>query len=200
MDYERQQNANLLSFYTDDEMEKKRNILLRLIEETSKENVIWALLCFCAIYFRGVVDEYHDYDVLIEHDSVNKFIEIFKTMGGKIEFGQNGKEAFFNSKVFGFGEIDGVEFDLISGFTVTTYGTSYCYELKKEEIEYIKGIPICPAEANFILYGMMIPWQPKRRFKYEIVKEYLLKNGVCYPEILKAQNLPKFIRDDISKL
>ena len=71
----------------------------------------------------------------------------------------------------------------------------------KEQEEYIKGIiPVCPIESSMILYGMMIEWQAKRRFKYELAKGFLRYNGVRYPDIFKEKKLPKFIQEDIAKL
>lgn len=201
-DYERQATANLLAFYTNNELEKKKNVLIRLIEEMNKEGVVFALSCSGAYFFRGIIDDFHDYDVVVEKESVGKFIDIFThALGGQLTFGQNGKEDFFDSKVFCFGTLDGVEFDVICEFTVTTYNTRYCYSLKKEDVEFINNIPVCPVESSLILYGMMIQWQARRRFKYEAALEYLSEIGVTRPEILNTEQcLPKFIRDDIKSL
>lgn len=202
MDYERQQSANLLSFYTDEDMKHKSDILLRLVKAMKDEGVTWALSCSSSYFFRGILDEFDDYDIVVESNSVKKFMEVFEKIGGKAEIGKkNGKESFFSSKFFAYGTIEGVEFDIMSGFTVTTYSMEYCYELEKEQIEYIKGIiPVCPIESSMMLYGMMIEWQAKRRFKYELAKGFLRYNGVRYPDIFKEKKLPKFIQEDIAKL
>lgn len=199
MDYERQQSANLLSFYTDEDMKHKKEILLRLVKAMKEENVTWALSCSSSYFFRGILDEFDDYDIVVEKRSVEKFTKVFEKIGGKIEIGKkNGKESFFSSKFFAYGTIEGVEFDIMRGFTVTTYSMEYCYELKAQEIEFIRGdIPVCPIESCMLLYGMMIQWQAKRRFKYELAKGYLAYNGVHYPDIFQEKNLPKFIQEDI---
>lgn len=198
---ENQQTANLLSFYTDSEMAHRKDVLLKLTAEMKKNEVKWALTCSCAFFFRGMVDEFHDYDVIVEKESINKFIEIFKAMGGQLNEGQDGKEKFFDSKIFLSGELQGIEFDVISSFTVTTYGKRYCYELQTEHIEYIKEvIPVSPVESCMLLYGMMIEWQPIRRLKYELAKDYLRTYGIKYPEILNVENMPPFIKNDIQML
>lgn len=50
MDYERQQSANLLSFYTDEDMKHKKEILLRLVKAMKEENVTWAYLVLLLIF------------------------------------------------------------------------------------------------------------------------------------------------------
>ncbi len=182
------QAANLLSFYTENEMARKKDVLLRLIERMAEEaKVIWALICSSSFYFRGLVDEFHDFDIMVGEESIEEFIRIFVKMGGILQEGNdNGKGEFFRSKFFRTGKLDGVDIDIISGFTVTTYDTKYCYELRKEHIEYVKGIiPLSPIEADLILYGMMIQWQPRRMHKFDLAMEYLQKTGVRHIEILR---------------
>lgn len=202
IDFERQATANLLAFYTNDELSRKKNVILWLIETMSRNNVTFALTGSSAHFFLGMGDDFNDYDVVVERESVDKFIDIFvNELGGKIITGPNGKESFFDSRVFYAGELHGVEIDILSGFTVTTYNTRYTYDLKADEVEMVNGhIPVCPVESSLLLYGMMIQWQARRRYKYDMALQYLRQNGVNYPEILKAQNLPKFIREDIKSL
>lgn len=201
MDYERQQIANLLHFYNDQEMKHRKEVLFRIIKEMEAAKVNWALTCSAAFFFKGLVDEYHDYDFVVEEASAEKFIKTFQKLGGTLTFSQNGKEKFFDSEYYAYGELEGVDVDIVSPFSVTTFGTRYCYHLKKDEIEYVREIPVAPMEANMLLYGMMTGWQPKRRWKYEVAKEYLSKNGVQYPELLElSDDMPKFIREDVQEL
>ena len=202
IDYEKQAIANLLAFYTNAKLAKKRDVLLRILKETSKRGIVFALSCSGAYFFRGLIDDFHDYDIIVEKSSINQFIEIFINLGGTLEYGQKKEnEKIFASKFFCSGQLDGVEFDIISEFTITTFNTRYTYDFKSYEVELINGlIPVCPIESNLILYGMMIQWQPRRRYKYEIALNFLKQNGVMYPEILKATDLPKFIKNDIESL
>ena len=202
IDFERQATANLLAFYTNIELSKKKNAIVRLIEAMSRNNVVFALTGSSAHFFLGMGDDFNDYDVVIEKESVDKFIDVFvNELGGRIIHEKNGKESFFDSRVFHAGELDGVEIDILSGFTVTTYNMRYTYDLKADEVEMINGhIPVCPVESSLILYGMMIQWQARRRYKYEMALQYLRQNGVSYPEILKVRDIPKFIREDIKTL
>ena len=201
MKYGNQRTANLLGFFTDPDMQEKREVLQKLIDATPKMN--WALSCSCSLYFRGIADEFHDYDIIVEQNSLKEFKEKFSKCGGVLREGQqNGKENYFDSQYFAVGEIGDVDFDIISNFTVTTYKCRYTYALKQEHIEFVKGIPLCPVETAFILYGMMIDWQERRRMKYDMSYEYLDKNGVNYPDILKEAYpyVPKFIGERIDLL
>lgn len=201
INYEAQQSANLLAFYTDADLKEKKAVLQALIRETNRDNVVWALSCSGSFFFRGIMDDFNDFDIVVEESSIDGFVEIFERIGGVWEEKQNGKERYFDSRFFKSGKIGTVEFDVISVFTVTTYNTRYSYFFKKEDIEFVKDVPICPVEAAMLLYGMMIGWQAKRRYKYDLAMEYLKKRGISYPEILNpTDGLPKFIREDVKKI
>lgn len=185
-------------------MTEKRKTILDIISRMHEKDVIWAISCSGAMFFDGVWDEMNDFDILVEWKSLPKFLEIFKEMGGQIIEGQNGKESYFDSKFFGMGKLNDVDIDIISEFTITTFNTRYCYALKEEHIRYCncqgKNIPIIPMEANMCLYGMMINWQARRRFKYELCRDYLKQEGVLYPDLLKDESLPTFMKRDIVNL
>lgn len=197
--YEAQKSANLL-YYTDTDLKEKRTVLKKIINET-RNNVVWALSCSGSLFFRGIVDDFNDFDIVVEESSIEKFIEIFERIGGVWVKKKNGKEKYFDSRFFKSGKIGTVEFDIISEFTVTTFNTRYSYLFKKEDIEFINDVPICPVEATMLLYGMMIGWQANRRFKYDLAMEYLEKQGIMYPDILlNTEGLPKFIREDVKRI
>lgn len=201
MDYNGQQVANLLHFYNDPEMTHHKEVLYRIIKAMEAAKVKWALTCSASFFFKGLVDEFHDFDFIVEEGSFEKFVEVFKELGGELNFNQNGKEKFFAPEdKYAWGHLEGVEVDIDCPFSVTTYNTKYSYELLPEHIEYVREIPVIPMEANMMLYGMMIAWQPKRRLKYELAKEYLAVNGVLYPELLEFPNMPRFIRKDVEKI
>ena len=102
-----------------------------------------------------------------------------------------------------------VHFDLVGDITVATFNTEYLYSVKNEDLEFVNlnrniNVPLCPVEANLILYGMMEGWQSKRRFKRDICFNYLLNNGVKYPQILeeavKNYCLPSFLKEVVTSL
>lgn len=59
IDYEKQQSANLLSFFVDKEMEHKRNVLNRIIKAMKENNVVWALSCLAMYCFKGLIDDFN---------------------------------------------------------------------------------------------------------------------------------------------
>lgn len=198
--YETQRIANILSFLTDVEMSEKKRTLYELIAKTESKKLVWAVGCSGAMFFDGVWDEMHDFDVVVSRESINDFVQIFKELGGKLIDDENGKEGYFDSGFFSPAILNNVEFDIISDFTVTTFNTRYCYSLEQSHIRKVKDIPIIPMEANLLLYGMMCGWQEKRKFKYQLCLEYLAQEGTMYPELLEIENLPRFITNDLKKL
>lgn len=202
MNFVNQKAYNISAFNCDQEYYEKRQVILELIRAMNREQVIFALTCSAALFFNGITDDFNDFDIVVKESDSLKFIEVFtKILGGTLTIGQNGKESFFDSKFYSNGKIGNVEFDIISVFTVTTFGTRYQYVLDEQEIQFIDGIPVCPIEACCILYGMMTGWQQKRQMKYSATLEFLKKTGVKHPEIIQTnQEIPEFIQEDIKKL
>lgn len=201
-DYQKQRLSNLLAYIADDEMMAKRKVVEKLIQEMDND-ISWALACSGCMYFNGAWDEMNDLDIIVSSEDVERFTKTFYKLGGELVEGQREKARYFDSGYYASGKLDEVEFDVISDYTVTTYGTRYCFSLKKEEIKYCKEIPLIPMEANFLLYGMMTGWQEKRFFKYGLCLEYLKNEGIFYPEILeqaRKYNLPRFIAEDIESV
>ena len=66
------------------------------------------------------------------------------------------------------------------------------------------NVPVVPVEVNLLLYAMMEGWQSKRIFKRNLCMEYLMKNGISYPEILRhaleEQQLPPQIQKLINEI
>ena len=60
--------------------------------------------------------------------------------------------------------------------------TKYFYEYNPAFVNKIQvgnlSIKIVAPEVQFILYAMMECWQPQRRFKRELIEEYLKDTGI----------------------
>ena len=119
--YERQQNANITAFLHGEEFLNRRNVLSAVCKAFERTNITWGLAMSSSLFFRGLIDDYGDYDILIEMDDVKRFETIFKRIGGKIDDNTKQKPVF-SSPYYKEGYLYGFHFDLISNFTVNTFG------------------------------------------------------------------------------
>ena len=154
--YRRQAEANTLDFFGT-YFEKRRLVFCKLTTEFTKNKVNWALGCSCNLFFRGIVDDFNDFDFIVEQESIEIIQAVMKSLDAVlIATGGNG---FCESDIYLHYILDGCDVDIISGFRLNTFGTSFYYRYSNVEVElvdldYIK-VPLISAEALFILYGMM---------------------------------------------
>lgn len=205
--FEKQRTANILAFLTAQEYVVRKNVLEKLCRAFSGTNVVWALSMSSALFFRGIVDDFRDFDLLISLSDVEDFERVFKSIGGKVKDDTVQKPAF-SSPYYKEAELDGISFDLIGDMTVNTFGKSYCYILKDADIQYRTldtdiGIPLSPVQANYLLYAMMVGWQKRREFKKNLCYEYLCSRGKEYmqifEELMVKDNVEKMLPADVIK-
>ena len=175
-----QKNANIDIFNSYREFRNRRKWLKTFIQVLNANEVCYSLVCSSSLFFKGIVDEFHDFDILINVADAEKAKKAFESIGGNIEPPDYIDEC--QSLVFmEFTFPDGIEVDVIGGFQIFTYGSSYLYELKKEDIVFINWedyeIPCLSAEIEYILYSMMEGWQSARILKRKLIEMYLLENG-----------------------
>lgn len=204
IDYRRQSNSNVLDFFND-YFEPRRKVLFQIIDEFNKQNIHFALACSSNLFFRGVVDDFNDFDIIFEKKDSDLISEIMTKLGGKL-LGTGGN-GFCESDVYLHYILDSIHIDFISGFRINTFGKSYYYDLSNNEVENLDSeyfqIPLVPTEIQLILYAMMEGWQPRRRFKRVIIYNYLNQEGLTFPQILEdclKQDLPDWINKLIQSL
>lgn len=186
VEYDYQKNANETSLFISDKFTGMKEILLKLCPALAAKGVRWAASMSLSLFLRGAHDHFNDFDLLIDPEDIDKFEEVFESLGGKINHNTVQKAAF-TSPYYKEAVMDGVGFDLIGNITIETYCTVYRYELK--EIEWFTlrqdlNIPVIPMEAQYILYYMMQAWESRRTFKMSICEVYLETMGVKYPDVL----------------
>lgn len=205
-DYSYQSNANIQCLLEDVEYEERKKTFLKVVSEFQKHNIRWGLACSMNLFLRGVVDEFHDLDLLVEADDIEKIVNIMEECGANlIATGGNG---FCESNVYMHFQFGRVDIDIISGFRLITFGTCFLYEFEVSEIDKIiidkTEIPLISMEALYILYSMMEGWQPRRRYKRVLIEEYLLYNKVSHPNIFKNAltdfQLPGWIRRNLTEI
>lgn len=204
-DYNYQAKENIRCFLTDTEYLERRLAFKTFFEEFQKNNVRFGLICSSSLFFMGLVDDFHDFDVLIDSRDAEEVKNIMAKHNAKlVETGGNG---FCESDVYMHYQLDRVDVDILGGFKLLTYGTSYQYNFSSTELNYIDidgyKVPLIPAEAQYLLYSMMEGWQAKRRYKRLLLEDFLLRN-LKYPNILRnamsGDYLPNWIRGNISTM
>ena len=201
-DYNYQSQEKIRCFLNDTEYSERKNSFEVIFREFLESNVRFALICSSSLFFMGLVDDFHDFDILIDirdEDEVKKIME--KNNARLVGTGGNG---YCESDVYLHYQFGRVDVDIIGGFQVNTYGTSYKYNLSSTELNYVRidsaKVPLVPAEAQYLLYSMMEGWQAKRRYKRLLIEDFLVRT-LEYPNILKRslerEHLPNWIRSNV---
>ena len=198
INYKSQSDSNILDFYGD-YFEDRRNVFFRIINQFKKYNVNYALSCSSNLFFRGILDDFNDFDIIFDKKDSDKISEIMQNLGGKLV--GTGGNGFCESDMYLHYVLDSIHIDFIAGFRINTFDKSYycdlsCIPLETLESEYL-NIPLLPLEIQLILYSMMEGWQPRRRYKRVIIYNYIKQEGIKNPKILEdclKQDLPEWIK------
>lgn len=200
--YEYQSEANVLCLLEDEEYLERKEALFKLADEFNKSAIRWGLACSMNLFLRGLVDEFHDLDLVVEEEDIPKVKDIMEKNGGILK--ATGGNGFCESNCYMHFQLKRVDIDIISGFRIITFGTKFLYNFNESEIEYIKveekKIPLIPVEALYLLYAMMEGWQAKRRYKRLLIGEYLVTRDLKFPDILVnslEEQLPAWIKKEV---
>lgn len=200
-----QSRNNLLCFLEDVEYFNRKEVFFQLEKIFREKGVKWAVGCSMDLFLRGLTDEFHDLDLIVDKDSVPVIKEIMEELGAELM--ATGGNGFCESDVYLHYHLGRVDIDIISGFRVMTFNTQYHYCYKDDEIDWMEieetKVPLIALEAMYILYFMMEGWQPKRRFKRRLIEQFFETNKPEHQSIfLKAMefNLPGWIKWEIKKL
>ena len=201
IDYKRQSDSNILDFYGNTYFECRRDVLFKIMHKLQKQNVNFALGCSANLFFRGIVDDFNDFDIIFEQKYTDKILKIMSELGGQLV--GTGGNGFCESDMYLHYILDSIHIDFISGFRINTFDKSYYCDLSSNLVENLDCeyliLPLIPLEIQLILYCMMEGWQPRRRFKRVIIYNYLNQEGLTFPQILE-DSLKKDLPDWIKKL
>lgn len=205
--YNYQKEANITCLIEDEEYSERKEVMFNLVRKFSEANIGWGMGCSTNLFLRGIVDEFHDFDLIVDEKDVPSIQRILEELGGKlIATGGNG---YCESDNYFHYQLGRVDVDVISGFRVKTFGTEYLYKYDLKEIETcniyeenLVKIPLIPMEALYLLYCMMEGWQPKRRYKRVLIQEYL-SGEIQFRTILEdslQQGLPNWVKRNVREL
>lgn len=80
IDYKRQSSSNIFDFYGNAYFESRRNVLFKIMHELQKQNVNFALGCSANLFFRGIVDDFNDFDIIFEQKYTDKILKIMSEL------------------------------------------------------------------------------------------------------------------------
>ena len=148
----------------------KITVLKKIAREFNRANIVWSLGASMLLYFKGIVSDYHDIDILIMDEDLKLVKEIMALLQGEIQpFVPNEK---YRSKAFLEHVISGVEVDVIAGFAIMNGGQLFDCSLRPDQIvEYAnldgEKIPLQSVDLWRKYYELM-----GREKKVQIIENY----------------------------
>ncbi len=204
INYNYQSQANIQCFLEDVEYCERKDAFLKIFSDFKEAGIRYGVACSMNLFFRGVVDEFHDIDLIVDINDIPKIEEIMKAKGAILK--ETGGNGYCESDVYMHFQFGRVDVDIISGFRLVTFNTHFEYYFNEKEVDciFVEGekVPLISMEALYILYSMMEGWQARRRYKRILIEEYLLleREKLQFPEILENSlnnRIPGWIRRNI---
>lgn len=203
--YKNQAEANIESFLCEDQYLERKEKFFQILDCFEKNNIRFGVACSMNLFLRGITDDFHDFDFIVDQEDIPKIMEIMNGLNGDLV--ATGGNGFCESNEYLHYQLGRVDVDIIAGFRLLTFGTSYMYAYNAEQIDVVSvenvDVPLIALEALFVLYAMMEGWQPRRKYKRKLIYKYLIDNGISYKQILisaMAGALPKWVKDKIKML
>ena len=155
-------------------MKNKLEVLRKIAKELNKENVTWAVGASVLLFFKGIVNEFHDIDIMFDEADAQKVKNILNKLGKHIPSLHN---EMFKTKYFYEYIIDNVEIDAMGGFMVVKDGKDYdCSLIKKDITECINyegvDIPLYSLERWKYFYYLI-----NRTSKVKIIDDFYENKG-----------------------
>ncbi|WP_349948654.1 hypothetical protein ABFV83_09635 [Lacrimispora sp. BS-2] len=138
-------------------IENKLTVLSQIAKELNQKNVTWAIGASLLLYFKGITSEFHDIDIIAVEEDAEIIKDVLLSLGNLQKPNPNAK---YKSKSFMEFIVDGVDIDVMAGFTIVNNDKEYYFPLKKKEInDYTEvngiGIPLHSLEEWRNYYELM---------------------------------------------
>ena len=117
-------------------IENKLIVLSQIAKELNQKNVTWAIGASLLLYFKGITSEFHDIDIIAAEEDAEIIKDVLLSLGTLQQPNPNLK---YKSKSFMEFIVDGIDIDVMAGFTIVDNNKEYYFPLKKGEInDYTK--------------------------------------------------------------
>ena len=123
--------------------EEKLQVLVQLAELFNEHEIQWAVGGSLLLYFKGLVSDFHDLDLMIDEQAGEQVAQLLEPLGTCRPFIPS---PAFQTRCFMEFLIEGVEIDVIGGLAIVSEGHVHELPLRSEEIE-----------EGFSLEGQRIP-------------------------------------------
>lgn len=130
--------------------EEKIRLLKRIAHRLNEAQVEWCLGASMMLYFKGIVSEFHDIDLMISVDDVEVVKTILSEMGTLCPSNQK-PNPMYQTKCFMEYVIEVIDVDVMAGFAIVREGKVYYCSLCKDQIT-----------DHLLLDGEVIPMQSPR--------------------------------------
>lgn len=146
---------------------------LKVAKILNENNITWAVGASLLLYFKGITNKFNDIDLMVAEKDIEKTKTIFLSLGKEYPKNPNLQ---YKSKCFLEFNVDGIDFDIISGFVIVNNNCDHYFPLEKNSIaEYFclenTSIPLQSVNDWLTYYTLM-----NRKEKVEMIKNYLNKN------------------------
>lgn len=112
--------------------EDKLFVLSMIASKCNQVGITWAIGASLLLYFKGYVDDFHDIDLMVKESDAIKMRNLLATMGNMLP--KNYDVNKYGTKYFYEFVIDGVDVDMLGGFSIINDGILYDCDLKESEI------------------------------------------------------------------
>lgn len=151
-------------------IEKKLLVLSRIAQALNRQKATWAVGASLLLYCKGMVSEFHDIDIMVAEEDVEKARNALLSLGRQLPANP---KAQYKTKCFLEFNVEGVEVDMMAGFTIVREGVDYYFPLRPGDIhDYVEingeTIPLQSLEQWRKYYGLM-----GRTDKVEIIEKLL---------------------------
>lgn len=158
----------------DENIKKKLSVLIKLANALNSTRIMWALGASLLLYFKGIVSTFHDIDIMVDEEDVEKLKEI---LGKFCVLQKANPNKQYKTHTFLEYKYEDVDIDVMAGFIIVKDGIDYDCSLRKDQIvEYIKlgdeSIPLMSVSTWRRYYQLM-----NRENKVQIIDDYIQTNG-----------------------
>ena len=198
--------ANLSDLLKEPQYAERKECLFKILEIFQKCKINYSIICSLNLFIRGIIDDFYDFDILIEYEEAKKVKSILEAQGAiLVATGGNGYCESRKYMNFKWGRVD---IDIIADFRLVTFESEYIYVYNENENDKVTignlETKLASLEALYVLYYMMEGWQPRRKYKRLLIEKALLKNTISYKGVLKKAleefSLPEHIQKGIRKM
>ena len=114
------------------DVKNKLDVLTKIAKALNAQNITWAVGASLLLYFKGIAGEFHDIDLMVALADADKAEKALMGLGDKAPKRPHGPYA---TQCFMEFVVDGVEVDVMAGFTILNRGKAYSFPLARESLQ-----------------------------------------------------------------